>query len=278
MHSRIVGYVDVDRFVSNGELSALLDLDYHANYSAFVFGRWGNCVLWNGSGDERDCDLHEYEGVGRATPHYAKFSGIAALVDACFDVRHVRWIRLFRQDRGVLLPHVDFVGMKKGFRRLHVPLRTDIGALHSEGDEVYHMRAGEVWHLEALHVHSACNRSRDPRVTLCIDFAPEPPVELLVRLPCSTAGAARRVMMIERPAFTSEDRRALDALVPALRDGRLEDVLERLITVHFEKRVSSAEMFTWFRELALQTGRPEIADRGQELRALGLGPAGALSG
>lgn len=271
MLSRIIGFVNASRFVTPAELEAALALEYHDNYSAFVFGSWGNCVLWNGSGDSHDCELRVYEGEGRETEHLRRLPGIRALVEHCFRTERLKWLRLFRQDGGVLLPHIDFVGMGDGFLRLHVPLLTQPGALHSEEGEVYRMRAGEVWLLEASRLHSAGNLSGASRLSLCADFDFGVAPEFLVSEVARAAGAGRRPEIVGRPPFTSEDRRLLDGLTDELRQGRTREVLARLIRVHLERQVASSAMFEWLDQLAAATGDAQVIGRAREVRKLAFG-------
>ena len=271
MLARILGFVDVDRFVSPVELQAALKLKYHTNYSAFVFGVWSNCVLWNETGAADDCDLRKYEGAGQPTGNLAHLPGLCSLIESCFERDRLKWLRLFRQDSGVLLPHIDFIGMGEGFERLHIALVTGPGALHSEVDEVYHMRTGEIWRLEALRAHSASNLSGQTRLSLCADFAPGVAPESLIRQPFREAATYLQPEMIQRSTFKSDDRQALDDLTVLLSEGGWEEVITRLIGVHFEKHVASSEMFEWLNDLTAQTHDVQLVRRARELRRLALG-------
>lgn len=271
MLARILGFVDVTEFVSPAELQAALKLKYHTNYSAFVFGAWSNCVLWNETGVADDWDLRTYEGAGQPTANLAHLPGLCSLVKSWFEIDRLKWLRLFRQDDGVLLPHVDFIDLEEGFERIHIALVTDPGALHSEVDEVYHMRTGEIWRLEARRVHSAINVSGQTRLSLCADFAPGLPPELLIRQPFRQTATQLQPEMIRRSTFNSKDRQALDDLTVLLSEGRWEEVIKRLIRVHFEKRVASSVMFEWLNDLAAQTHNSQLMQRARELRRLALG-------
>jgi hypothetical protein len=271
MLARIIGFVNVSRFITPAELEAALALEYHDNYSAFVFGSWGNCVLWNGSGDSRDCELRVYDGEGRETEHLRHLPGVRSLVEHCFRTERLKWLRLFRQDGGVLLPHVDFIGMGDGFLRLHVSLLTHPGALHSEEGEVYHMHAGEVWLLEASRLHSAGNLSGATRLSLCADFEAGVAPESLVSEAARASGAGRRPEIVGRPPFTPEDKRLLNGLTDELRQGRTREVLARLIRVHLERQVASSAVFEWLDQLAAATGDAQVVSQAREVRRLALG-------
>ena len=271
MLARILGFIDVNQFISPAELKTAFNLKYYNPYSAFVFGTWANCILWNGTGAADDYDLRTYEGTGQPAEHLARLPGIFSLVRSCFKTDRLKWLRLFRQDGGVVLPHVDFGGMGEGFERIHVPLVTPPGALHSEEDEVYHMRTGEIWRVEARRVHSVSNLSGQARLSLCADFAPGVPPESLIHQSVRDAATQLQPEVIPRPAFSSDDRRALDSLTVLLNEGCWQEVLVRLISVHFEKNVASSAIFEWFEDLAAQSHDPQVIERASDIRKLALG-------
>lgn len=271
MQARLVGFVDLARFLTPAEVDTILGFPFHDNYSRFVFGSWRNCVLWNGSGADGDCDLHEYEGTARPTALGGQLPGVQAILRTCFEMEHVKWVRVFVQDHGVLLPHVDFIGMQDGFTRLHLPLRTEPRCMHSEVDEVYHMRAGEVWYVEAARVHSAANLSGMSRVSLCFDFTPGVPIEALVRPPFREAGARIAPHMVELPPLDDQERQAMHALARTLDHENFREVVARLIRIHFEKRAPAAAMFDWLSELATASGDPALVQRAREIHQLALG-------
>ena len=272
MLARILGFIDINQFISPAELETAFNLNYHNPYSAFVFGTWANCILWNKTGAGDDYDLREYEGAGQPTENMARLPGISSLVRSCFKTERLKWLRLFRQESGVVLPHVDFVEMGEGFERIHIPLITAPGALHSEEDQVYHMRPGEIWRVEARRVHSVCNLSGQVRLSLCGDFAPGGPPDSYIHQSVREAATQLEPEVIPRPTFSSDDRQALDDnLTVLLREGRWQDVLVRLISVHFEKNVSSSAMFEWLDDLAAQSHDPEVIERANGIRKLALG-------
>lgn len=74
---------------------------------------------------------------------------------------------------GCILPHADDVGSyvhDPHRHRYHVVLQGLPGSIYKCGDETVCMRSGEVWHFDALTVHSIENNSSDDRVHLLIDL------------------------------------------------------------------------------------------------------------
>jgi hypothetical protein len=271
LRARILGYVDVEDFVRPSEIGALLQLEYNDNYSKFVFGEWKNCVLANASGTERDCDLHEYVGSWRPTDALARLAGIRALLAECFDCSALKWLRVFVQGPGALLPHVDFLGMKEGFSRLHIPLRTSLLCMHSESDVVYHMRAGEIWYLEASVVHSAANLSTVPRVSLCLDFASGGDTSKLVRPAMRAKAEGRTPHLVERRSWSAEDTECMEQLAAQLSAKNFDAAVRSIIELHFQTDIPAPAVFSWLTRIAAGSGQRELIEHAAALQTLASG-------
>lgn len=269
MRAKILGFIDLDEFVPPAEVETILNFEYTDTYSEYVFGVWRSCVLLNGSGAHLDSEIHEYEGNAQQTALVANLPGVQSLLHSCFAVDRIKWVRVFKQDRGFLLPHVDFVGMHEGFIRLHVPLRTSPTCMHSEENVVYHMRRGEIWYVEAARVHSSGNLSGAARASLCIDFSVHGPVESLVRPAFRVKEATREPHVIQRRPFTDRDK--LAALGKVLRVDTFDAVVAELIRIHFERDVHAGAMFDWLADMAVASQNPELKERARKLRELALG-------
>ena len=204
MLSKILGSLALDARDLARETKAIEGCRFEVGYADYVFGRWSNCILWNGTGNADDGIIREYTGNARPTADAARLPLVNAIIRTHFDASHLRWARIFHMEEGVLLPHRDFVTMKKGYTRLHVPLQTHEACLHSESADVFHMRIGEVWFLDATNVHSACNLAARSRLSLCLDFDPRVPTRELVRTR-STSLVEPQPQMVTRPPLGSAD-------------------------------------------------------------------------
>jgi len=249
----------------------LSHLDGGREYDEYVFGSWKSLPLWNGTGSVHDTLLREFDHAPVPTGLAQDFPVLASFVESHFAIEQLRWARLFVLERGVLLPHRDYLELKKGFTRVHVPLQTSPACLHSEEDEVFHMRVGEVWFLEASNVHSACNPLEVPRVTLCLDFTRDKGLESIFRSPVRQENGP--ACMIDRPSLTTGELAEIVAQAATMTMGTFRDVAAAMSMVHFGRRVHPAAMFGWLVESARRAGDPRLVDRALSLRALALGEA-----
>lgn len=268
MLSKILGKLPLDAGDLAREAERLERLPFEVGYAKYVFGRWSNCVLWNGSGDASDGIIHEYRGRARATANARGLRLVDAIIHEHFDVEHLRWARIFRMEEGVLLPHRDYVDMTEGYTRLHVPLVTHESCLHSEEDSVFHMRASEVWFLDATNVHGACNLATRPRLSLCLDFDPRVPMQELVR---AAGGDRPEPHLVARPPLDAAELLALQARAAMLSDATFDETVAALAKVHFRRQANAAAMFGWLAAIARRSGHADLVERARALTAMALG-------
>jgi hypothetical protein len=62
--------------------------------------------------------------------------------------------RLSKSDNAIIVSHRDYMEFKKGFRRLHIPLRTNDRCMNSEAALVYHMNVGNIYFLDGREAHA----------------------------------------------------------------------------------------------------------------------------
>lgn len=265
LKSRIVATTRLDEEALRPELDRLTELELVQDYSDFMFGGWSNCVLWNGTGDAGDAELREFDGSTRATGLARDFPAIAQLAEETFDLDHVRWVRVFKLRRGHMLPHRDYLELEEPFARLHLPLRTDPTCLHSEGEHVYHMRAGEIWFLDTSEVHSVAVLGDATRIALCFDCAPDVPFERLVRVPPGTG--EREPFVVDRPPLDAGVEAEIERLVAGIDDeASLHDVVGRLSELHFRYAVHAGALYEWLVAGLRRAGRERLAERAAALR------------
>jgi putative nonproteinogenic amino acid hydroxylase len=269
MQARIVGTVPLEHYVLDGAIEQLRCLPRNDQYDEFSFGYWKNAVLVNGTGSHHDSRLRPYAGPCRTTPLAANLPWLFPMLEEHFELSHLRWLRVFFQGEGVLLPHVDFIDLDEGFTRIHLPVHTTRDCLHSESAEVYHMRAGELWIIQATKPHSACNYGNDARITLCLDFAPGVAVRDLLRRP--EANGLPEPTMIARSAPTDSEIAAFRGIANAVADDNFQDTLRTLSFAHFRKRLHSRAMFSWLTDAARAKREAPIFDRINRTVALALG-------
>ena len=93
-------------------------------------------------------------------------------------MRRVEGIRLGRVIISRLAPgktipeHVDQGAPATYYKRYHLALKAEPGALNSSGKEVIQYRMGEFWWFDNSVSHSVVNNSADDRITLVMDVRP----------------------------------------------------------------------------------------------------------
>jgi hypothetical protein len=143
----------------------------------------------------------------------------------------------------VLVAHRDALENVDPAMRILVALDTNPDCLHSEEDEVFHMRRGEVWHLNQTAIHSACNLSNIDRLTLCLDFADAE--DAAGRLTSTTEGASLGAETIAREPLRSAELEALIGLGPILSRRNIMDVIRWMAKIHFYRQAHAADWFSW---------------------------------
>ncbi|HEX7331331.1 MAG TPA: aspartyl/asparaginyl beta-hydroxylase domain-containing protein [Pyrinomonadaceae bacterium] len=249
MNSRIVNKIELDDRLLDQEIEKILQFsDVKEEYSEYRFGTWKNYVLWNGSGDEKDTLFKGTKGGAIRTGLGRQLEYITTVIEQNFHTDRLKMVRANLLSDAVLIPHRDYVEFKEDSRRLarlHLPIRTDLNSMHSEGHEVFHMRKGEIWYLDVANIHSACNLSDNPRISLVLDFCLDgQPLESVFK------GKASRIkrsepMMIEREPVDEEFLNSINALKHVVNRMNYRDVVLLLSRIHFYKNVSLAVFFDW---------------------------------
>lgn len=262
MNSQIVGLINFEPKALQKELNKILQLEFNTTYLDYVFGGWKNCVLWNGTGSHQDTTLKEYEGYSQPTELAKNLDYVNSIISNNFNLEFLKWLRVFVCQKGVLLPHRDYLEMKKGFTRLHAPLQTDLTCLHSEEDDVFHMRVGEIWFLDATKIHSACSLKYTARVSLCFDFVPEVAFEKLIKGYTNyTKSFLPEPCTIEREPLNEKDLKTIFALGNTVNEDNFDQILESLAKVHFIKQANAIAMYDWLVQITRISGNIKLMEK-----------------
>lgn len=137
-------------------------------------GAWTQIVLGNWSGDATDGESMEYEGHFRWTEEGRKVPFVQDLIESRFRCEYLKSVRVFSADNAMIVSHRDYIEFRKGFRRLHIPLRTNNSCMNSESSLVYHMCVGSIYFLDGREAHAGGNLSSgESRIHLVLDFDPD---------------------------------------------------------------------------------------------------------
>jgi putative nonproteinogenic amino acid hydroxylase len=265
VRSRRLAAVDVDRPEIAADLAVIDALPARSTYSEYSFGSWHSHVLANPSGDELDDDFRPHGPAAQATSLGRRLGAIMALVDETFVPDALQWVRIFTLSDGLLVPHVDFLEFDTQCTRLQLPLRTTPAALHSEAESVLHLRAGELWWLEARVPHAACSPAGPSRIALSLDFTvpPERIAECL-RAPAEPAGEPQ---LVERPPLLATELEALLGLAATLDRTSVREVLRLYALVHFRRTAHAAACYDWLIAAARRAGAGGLAERAVAFRS-----------
>jgi L-proline 3-hydroxylase, C-terminal/Aspartyl/Asparaginyl beta-hydroxylase len=267
MESRILGKIELDEAALRRDVDRILASPADTTYAGYCFGTWNVWLLWNASGDVRDATLHEFEGPGRFTTLGAQLPYIASVIGRHFQTERMKWARAFLLRNGNLVPHRDYLEFKKPLKRVHLALFTHESSMHSEDQEVFQMRNGEVWYLAAERVHSAATLTDFARIVICMEFDLEPGQELeaVFRNPPSVSPVFAP-KLVERAPLTEQELEAIYNLGSLVNDRNFSDILRMLSKVHFYKRVPGVDLFQWLSEIAQRSGNPRVIERAATLK------------
>jgi hypothetical protein len=249
MNSRIIGAVELDDKLLGREIETILGFaDVKEEYSEYRFGTWKNYVLWNGSGDEKETLFKGMQGGAVKTGLGRPLEYINSVIEENFHTDRLKMVRANLLSDAVLIPHRDYVEFKSDssrLARLHIPLRTDRESLHAEDDKVFHMKQGEVWYLDVNRIHSACNMSETPRISLVLDFGLDgQPLETAFKNPARCRPCPEPTM-IERVPAGEEFLKTIDSLRHIINRTNYRDIVLFLARVHFYKDVALGVFFDW---------------------------------
>lgn len=264
MRSVCITTVNVDSEEIRADLAAVDRLAGRDTYSEFSFGRWHSHVLANATGDECDDEFWPQSGPAVVTPLGSALPALVGLVENTFYLDQLRWIRVLAQTDGLLIPHVDFIELERSTTRLQVPLRTTPSCLHSEGQNVMHLRPGEIWFLDATVPHAAYSPPGPARVALCLDFdIPRKDIATCLRHPIEPAQPPR---LVDRPSLEKDQLEALIELGSILDHDTVRDVIRLLGMVHFRRHSHAAACFDWLVAAAQRSNNELLVQRAKDYR------------
>jgi L-proline 3-hydroxylase-like protein/aspartyl/asparaginyl beta-hydroxylase len=267
MESRILGKIALDQAALRRDVDRILTTRPDSTYAGYCFGTWNVYLLWNQSGDVNDGTLHEFDGAGQLTALGNQVHYVASIIGRNFNTERMKWARAFLLRNGHLVPHRDYLEFKKPLTRVHLALFTHESSMHSEDEEVFRMRDGEVWYLAAEKVHSAATLTDFARIVICMEFDLEPgqQLEAVFRIP-PPASAVFAPSLVERPPLTAQELDAIHSLGYLINERNFSDVLRLLSKVHFYKRIPGADLFHWLTEIARRSGDAHVIERAAALK------------
>ncbi|WP_430412129.1 aspartyl/asparaginyl beta-hydroxylase domain-containing protein [Kordia sp.] len=267
MESKIIGKVNFEEHLLDKELKLIDTFEFNDSYSEYASGIWKTCMLWNRSGLKDDHLSIEHNAHVKPTQYGKQLSYINELLESTFKKQYIKTVRLFMCINGLIIPHKDYLEFKKGFTRIHIPLKINEHALTSEEDIVYNMQKGEIWFIEGRKIHSAANFSKAKRINLVIDFAPDIPFEELF-LNSENYQPNLTPKINQREQLKDEELGYIKGLSKIINEMNFDDILSILSKIHFYRNVSSELVFGWLDEIATSSNNYKIQQKAQEVTDL----------
>jgi len=265
LYSYIIGQIHFDHNKLRKDLFQLEDIEFSSAYQEYAYGNWKICALWNQNGCQDQAVISEYNEPATKTAIGHKLEYISSIINEYFNVSCLKFARIFSaSNNGLVIPHSDYLELNKPFKRIHIPIQTDLFSLTSEEDKVFHMRLGEVWYLDASKVHSAACFSKINRLHLVLDFDTDFSVEKILLKPDHDK-VNIIPKLIEREKLSDDFIQKLLSLSNIICKENFRDIVAILAKVHFKKSVNASSMFDWLKIITEKTKDPFLIEQAYSL-------------
>ncbi len=276
MRTHYVTSIELDAAPLAKDLEQSASFRYSEAYSDYLIGSpWKNCMLWAPGGEAGDgiVNHYRYDQQPAFTEYGHQVPYLQELITNFADLRRLNFVRLVPISNTMIIPHRDFLELgdvpdeARNTHRLHIPLVTNDECFFSEGNVVYRMRTGEVWHFDAGQIHSVASFSRQTRVHLIFDFVGAAADEPLIRVAGNGEDAGIPTdRVVARPPLADADRAALLRLAEVLTMDTFTDVFSIVIKQHFRR--DGGDNFAWdtMTAIAHASADPAVLAHALELR------------
>lgn len=260
MTTRILGVLQLDEKRLTDDLATLAKAKFSSAYSDFACGRWELCMVRNRLGAQEDetTVIHHLRAV--PTPLGRSLLYLNELLEDHFDTQSMRYARIMRiADHACIIPHRDYLELGSQLVRVHLVLDTNERAANTEEDRIFHMRAGEIWFLDASRPHSAGCFSTTPRLHLVVDIEGACVPEEIVRNVGSPS--ATSAMVDTRKEWTNEALEGILGLSEIISEANYREIVAILAKIHFFYKVDCQDMYRWLKEICLRRGDPALIQK-----------------
>ncbi|ANB56669.1 L-proline cis-3-hydroxylase 2 [Anoxybacillus sp. B7M1] len=172
---------------------------------------------------------------------------------------------------GMVIPHKDFVELERSkdqYFRVFIPLEDNEYAFHSDEENVFQMKKGEVWFLDAAIVHADINFSNKSRIFLCLDYAfpgPFSPKDVFIN--DSVYNPNLDPTIIKREEVSSDFKESLvTSLSKVISKYNFRDIVFLLSKIHFYKNISVSDCYDWLVEITEKSGDSSVYNKAINLR------------
>nr|P96010.1 RecName: Full=L-proline cis-3-hydroxylase 1; Short=P3H 1; AltName: Full=Proline 3-hydroxylase 1; AltName: Full=Proline 3-hydroxylase type I [Streptomyces sp.]BAA22406.1 L-proline 3-hydroxylase [Streptomyces sp.] len=277
MRSHILGRIELDQERLGRDLEYLATVPtVEEEYDEFSNGFWKNIPLYNASGGSEDRLYRDLEGSpAQPTKHAEQVPYLNEIITTVYNGERLQMARTRNLKNAVVIPHRDFVELDREldqYFRTHLMLEDSPLAFHSDDDTVIHMRAGEIWFLDAAAVHSAVNFAEFSRQSLCVDLAFDGAFDEKEAFADATVYAPNLSPDVrERKPFTKEREAGILALSGVIGRENFRDILFLLSKVHYTYDVHPGETFEWLVSVSKGAGDDKMVEKAERIRDFAIG-------
>jgi len=264
-HTCRIGSIDFDPDRLAADVARSRQFGFANPYGEFHHGECTCCYLWNERGDVNDPFLSSHDSPAQQTSYGRSLAYLSKVISRSFDMERLRFVRLAKlQPHSLIIPHRDYLELGNELRRFHVPIKTDPAIFFGEEKTVFRLKTGEIWFLDAAHIHSVASFSDDERIHLILDFSPGSDEGLVRDHQPNPGGTIPEESVVHRPPPSEAEREALEALHKLIDRDNYKDVLAILVRKYFRRNISLSKVYELLLTAAMRSRDPLLADTVQE--------------
>ncbi|MER9756230.1 aspartyl/asparaginyl beta-hydroxylase domain-containing protein [Mesorhizobium sp. M0166] len=264
MTTQLLGVVQLDQRRLADDLAVLAKSKFSTEYSDFACGRWEFCMLRNRSGKQEEERVVVHESPAVATPLGQSLPYLNELLENHFDRDSIRYARTIRiSENACIIPHRDYLELDGKFIRLHLVIDTNERCANTEENNIFHMRLGEIWFLDASLSHSAGCFSPTPRLHLVVDIEGTRPLDEVARN--VEEPLARNARVDIRKEWTNEALASILGLSEIISEANYREIVAILAKLHFFHKVHCEDMYGWLKEICRRRGDPTLIEKANSL-------------
>src|SRR3990167_3066083 len=261
MPSRLLGEITLDDCSLSGELNTIFKHPFNnKGYKEFICGEWKSCAIWNLSGVDNDVRIKDYQGQAQQTHLGKQLLYLNSMIKNNFNLQYLKYARLvILGSNSVVIPHRDYLELKQGFLRIHIPLKTSDACYNSEENQVYNLKKGEVWYLDASLIHSAACLADIDRLHLILDFSENIPIEQIFTSHNQEINFTTQP--IERENISTGTLNGIYHLASLIDLSNFFDVIGIITKLHFLKNISATDVFNYLKEIANLSQKKGVCEK-----------------
>ncbi len=261
LNTHCLSQIELDKSKLEYDLNVLGKFKFSDPYGEFHFGRCVCCYLWNRDGNKDEPFLSNYIGNAQPTEYGKKLRYLADIVESNFNVEQLQFVRIAKLlPHSIIIPHRDYIELDNAFSRIHVPLKTDNNILFGDEHNVYNLKLGEVWYLDASNVHSIASFSSNERIHMILDFMPSSNIELLFKNPLGNMIRESSYNVQIRPELSQQEQEAIDFLYHLIDPHNYKEILGILIRKYFQKNMPLSSVYECLLKLAQKSGNASLIE------------------